>query len=150
MPPETQSTRGPLLTAISAIGSVLAAGSCCLPVGTFLAAAGFASIGAMLEQSWIYLMPLSIALVAIGFWQAHRSKACGRRPGILNRVLLWGAATVVAGSLFAPYVIAGFDYGPRRAPRGQPALQTIDLGRLKEQFNASADQTRVLVLLSPT
>lgn len=145
MQPESQSSRGPLLTAVSAIGSVLAAGSCCLPLGPFLAAAGFAGLGSFLEGSWPYLMPLAIALVGFGFWQAHRAKACGQRPGILNRVLLWGSAAVVGASLFAPYVIAGFDFSGRTR-----LLDASSLGFLRDQFNAASGETRVLLLLSPT
>jgi hypothetical protein len=44
-------------------------------------------------------------------------------------------------------------YGTRQVPSGQPALTTIDppaLAAFREEFNSTADRTRVIVLLSPT
>ena len=36
------------------------------------------------------------------------------------------------------------------APAGQPPLARMDLAKLKGDFNRAADQTRIIVLLSPT
>jgi hypothetical protein len=35
-------------------------------------------------------------------------------------------------------------------PSGQPALAAMDLAALRADFNRAADQTRLIVLLSPT
>lgn len=46
-----------------------------------------------------------------------------------------------------------YRYAPRHAPRGQPALTYLSagsLGDLRAAFNAASDQTRLVLLLSPT
>ncbi|MBU6402511.1 MAG: hypothetical protein KGS61_19495 [Verrucomicrobia bacterium] len=72
-----------------------------------------------------------------------------RRPSP-NRRWFW--------PLLAAVVMAGVAYqfssaGPGTTPAGQPALLSLgpdNLQVFKERFNAESDQTRVLVLLSPT
>lgn len=44
-------------------------------------------------------------------------------------------------------------YGGHQAPPGQPRLQSLtdqNVAELKAEFNAAKDETRVLLLLSPT
>ena len=96
----------PLYSALGAIGSVLAATSCCLPIGTFWLAAGTAGASAVLSRLRPYLMVLSVALIVFGFWQARRAKKCSRKPSILNAVLLWSAAVLVFVSIAFPQVLA--------------------------------------------
>ncbi len=54
-------------------------------------------------------------------------------------------------------ILLGYEWSDarrvRHTPTQQPPLVTLDqqnLGRLRDQVNANADQARVLVLLSPT
>ncbi len=96
----------PVYSALGAIGSVLAASSCCLPIGTFWLAASAAGASAILSRLRPYLMILSVALIAFGFWQARRAKQCSRKPRILNLVLLWTAALFVFVSIAFPQVLA--------------------------------------------
>ena len=59
------------------------------------------------------------------------------------------AVLFVAGGVAFAYI----HYAPRRTPVGQPPLLFLaegDLQPLEEAFNAHADSTRVLVMLSPT
>jgi len=49
--------------------------------------------------------------------------------------------------------VAWYRFAPGEAPAGQPALVTIDaaaLEGLREDFNRHANETRLIVLLSPT
>lgn len=94
------------MASIAAIGSVLAASSCCLPLLPFLFAAGAAGSSAFLDALRPYLLALSVALVAYGFYQARRAKQCNCRPSILTSVLLWTSAAFVAVSIFFPQVLA--------------------------------------------
>jgi hypothetical protein len=58
------------------------------------------------------------------------------------------AALVIAG-LFGAYYV----YAPRHTPEGQPPLATIqpvNFADFQKLFNEAGDQTRMLVLLSPT
>jgi hypothetical protein len=49
--------------------------------------------------------------------------------------------------------VAWYRFAPGEAPAGQPPLVTIDaetLAGLKADFNRHGDETRLIVLLSPT
>ncbi len=62
------------------------------------------------------------------------------------RVAATIALLVVGGFLY-------YRYAPRHVPRGQQTLTYLsagDLGVLRADFNAAADRTRLLLLLSPT
>ena len=64
----------------------------------------------------------------------------------LATTLLLIAATAGSGFLWVKYA-------PRRTPPGQPSLTRLDaatLPALRDAFNADADKTRIIVLLSPT
>jgi hypothetical protein len=55
--------------------------------------------------------------------------------------------------LVSAAVIAWYRFAPGEAPAGQPPLVTIDaaaLEGLRTDFNRHANETRVIVLLSPT
>ena len=70
-----------------------------------------------------------------------------KRP--LRRIALAMAAIALVGAA----TIAWVKLAPRPTPAGQPPLASLDeksFGRLLEAFNASADRTRVLAILSPT
>lgn len=86
------------LVNIAAIGSVLAASSCCLPVLPFVMAAGFAGGSAFLSAARTYLLGASILLIAFGFYQAWREKKCERRPSRISAVVLW-VSTLFRGDL---------------------------------------------------
>jgi hypothetical protein len=50
-------------------------------------------------------------------------------------------------------VLMRLTYGPRKVPAGQPPLATLStssLETLRTDFNRDRNQTRILVLLSPT
>ena len=90
----------------AAIGSVLAASSCCLPIFPFVFAAGIAGSSAFLTALRPYLLVLSIVLVAYGFYQASRAKRCRSGPSVASSVLLWSSAFFVVVSIFFPQVLA--------------------------------------------
>ena len=94
------------LASIGAIGSVLAASSCCLPILPFLFAAGFAGSSAFLSAARPYLLGASMLFVGYGFYQAWHAKKCRRRPSAIASVLLWVAAVFVVISIFFPQVMA--------------------------------------------
>ncbi len=58
-----------------------------------------------------------------------------------------GLVVLVAAAL------AWYRFAPGEAPPGQPSLVTIDataVEELRAEFNRNANETRVIVLLSPT
>ena len=102
-PPAGSST---LFASLAAIGGVLAASSCCLPVLPFMLAAGLAGGSAFLSASRPYLLAGSILCIAYGFYQTRRAKKCNRRPSILSSTLLWTSAALVFVSIFFPQFMA--------------------------------------------
>jgi hypothetical protein len=94
------------VASLAAIGSVLAASSCCLPILPFVFAAGVAGSSALLTALRPYLLALSVVLIAYGFYQARRAKQCRSRPSVLTSVLLWSSALFVVVSIFFPQVLA--------------------------------------------
>ena len=94
------------MSALGAIGSILAASSCCLPLGTLWLAAGAAGASALLAELRPYLIALSIGLIVFGFWQARRARKCNQKRSIWSLVLLWSAAVFVFIALVFPQVFA--------------------------------------------
>jgi len=95
-----------VLVSFAAIGSVLAASSCCLPVLPFALAAGFAGVSAFLSAARPYLLGASILLIAWGFYQASRAKQCDRRPSVISSTVLWVSTAFVFVSIFFPQIMA--------------------------------------------
>ena len=101
-----QSEASTTFASLAAIGSVLAASSCCLPVLPFMMAAGLAGGAAFLAAARPYLLAASIFLIGFGFYQRWRAKKCQRRPSVIGSVLLWGSTVFVVVSIFFPQVMA--------------------------------------------
>jgi hypothetical protein len=146
----------PGLTSAAAIGGVIAASSCCLPVLPFIAAAGLAGGSAFLNTARPYLLGASVLLIVFAFWQAARAKRCNQGRSALGTVVLWIATAFVAASILFPQKMANAAVdllAGRRdaAPLRQPALQHInDVAAVRAAFNAAKDHVRVLLFLSPT
>jgi hypothetical protein len=143
--------RSPLAASLAALSTLAAAITCCLPVGTMLVAAGAAGASAVLDRLRPWLMGLSVAAVAFGFWQMRRAKQCRRNPGIVSRVLLWTSAVMLIAFLAFPQATAGFfaDLTLGAGRRGSSPVARFDLGEFQRAFDDAADRTRVVVLLSP-
>jgi len=92
---------------LGAILTSLATLSCCLPIG-FAAALGAGAASAFFTTLRPWLLGLSVALLALGFWQQHRAKQCSVRGRWLSRALLWAAVAVVAAMILFPQEIAAF------------------------------------------
>jgi hypothetical protein len=107
---EKPPSRGALVAALSAVGSVLAAATCCLPVLPFVLAAGTAGSATFLS-SFIgalrpYLLGVSVLFILLGFYQSRRASRCNCRPSILSQVVLWVSALIVAVSILIPQAFA--------------------------------------------
>ena len=94
-------------SAIAALGSLVAASSCCLPLGILLSAAGAAGAARILAPFRPWLLALSVLLLAVGFVRAYKRKDCTLRRDRLSRILLWAVAVVVFVMLLFPQMIAG-------------------------------------------
>jgi hypothetical protein len=94
------------VASLAALGSVLVASSCCLPLLPFLFAAGAAGTSAFVAQFRPYLLVVSVLLIAFGFYKSWRAKQCNCKPSKINTFLLWFSAIVVFVFIFFPQVIA--------------------------------------------
>jgi hypothetical protein len=108
---DTQASNRPgssstVVASLVALGSVIAASSCCLPVLPFLFAAGAAGTSAFVAQLRPYLLVLSVLLIAFGFYKSWRAKQCNCKPSRISTFLLWFSAFVVFIFIFFPQVIA--------------------------------------------
>lgn len=90
--------------AVGAVLSVLAAVSCCLPLGTLLGAAGTAGAAGLFAGARDWLMPLSVILLVVAFVQTYRTP-CARRSRVAM-VVLWSCATFVAAMFVFPQYVA--------------------------------------------
>src|SRR6202140_542849 len=88
-------SRRTLLSSLAALGSVLAASSCCLPVLPLLFAAGAATVSAILARFRPYLLAASVVFIAFGFYQAWRARQCRTKSRMLSLILLWFSAAVM-------------------------------------------------------
>ena len=100
--------RGTVLAPLSAIFSAIVAASCCLPLGTFAIAAGFAGAGAFMDSARPYFLGLSLLLLGFGFWQTYGSRSCAVRRSRAAVFTIWFAAGLVLILLLFPQAIAGF------------------------------------------
>ena len=103
-------SKGTFAAALSAVGSVLAAASCCLPVLPFVLAAGTAGSATFLS-SFIgalrpYLLGLSVVFIAFGFYQSKRAVQCNCKPSVLSQIVLWISALIVIVSILLPQAFA--------------------------------------------
>ncbi len=108
-PKENASRSGRTISAsLAALGSVVLASSCCLPLAPFLLAAGTAGSSAFFVKLRPFLLAGSVLFVAFGFYQRWRAKQCQCRPNLLSTILLWMSAVVVLASILFPQAIANF------------------------------------------
>ena len=109
---ESSSGAGTVAASLAAIGSVLAASSCCLPLFPFMMAAGLAGSSAFLTEARPFLLVGSILFIAFGFYQARRARKCNRRTSTVAWVLLCVSAGFVLISILFPQIIANAIAGP--------------------------------------
>jgi hypothetical protein len=97
---------GTLVASLAALGSVIVASSCCLPLLPFALAAGAAGTSALFAQLRPYMLVLSVLFIAFGFYKSWRAKQCNCKPSWISAFLLWFSAIVVFAFIFFPQVIA--------------------------------------------
>jgi len=101
-------SRSTVVASLAALGSVIVASSCCLPLLPFLFAAGAAGTSAFVGKLRPYLLVASVLLIAFAFYKSWRAEQCNCKPSRISTVLLWFSAIVVFLFIFFPQVIANF------------------------------------------
>lgn len=97
---------GTLVASLAALGSVIVASSCCIPLLPFLFAAGTAGASGFFVQLRPYLLAVSVLCIGFGFYKSWRAKQCNCKPSWISTFLLWFSAIVVFAFIFFPQVIA--------------------------------------------
>jgi hypothetical protein len=142
--------KGAVLSTLASLASLVAALSCCLPLGILLMAAGSAGAAIFSQALRPWLLGLSVGCLMVAFVQTYVLGRCefGRRR--LRTFLLWFSALVVGATLLAPRFTATLLAG--RLPDFTTAgvLRTFDEADFLREFQAASGQTRLVVLLSPT
>jgi hypothetical protein len=95
-----------IIASLAALGSVVLASSCCLPLLPFLFAAGAAGTSAFFLKVRPFLLAASVLLIAFGFYQRWRAKQCNCHPNLASTLLLWLSAIIVLVFILFPQALA--------------------------------------------
>src|SRR5713101_4391664 len=99
-------SKSTIIASLAALGSVILASSCCLPLLPFLFAAGAAGSSAFFVRVRPFLLAASVLLIALGFYQSWRARQCQCKPNLVSTILLWCSAIVVLVFILFPQAIA--------------------------------------------
>jgi hypothetical protein len=141
--------KGAVLSAAASLVSLLAALSCCLPLGTMLLAAGSAGASVLSEALRPWLLWFSVACIVVAFVQTYFRGRCDFRHRRLRTLLLWVSATLVGATLIAPNFTARILAGLPVLPAAGELRPFTPPAFLRE-FDAASSGTRLVLLLSPT
>jgi hypothetical protein len=142
--------KGAVLSTLASLASLIAALSCCLPLGVLLMAAGSAGAAIFSQTLRPWLLGLSVGCLILAFTQTYLFGRCEFRRRRLRTFLLWFSGVAVAATLLAPQFTATLLAG--RLPGASPAaaLRTFDEAGFLREFQTASHATRLVVLLSPT
>lgn len=113
-------------------------------------AAGSAGASLFSEKLRPWLLALSVAALVFAFVQTYFRGRCEFRRRRLRTCLLWFSATIVIGMVAAPGYFSSLLAGHNPLSKGPGELHEFDRAEFTRQFDAAIDETRVVVLLSPT
>jgi len=95
-----------ILASLAALGSVVLASTCCLPMFPFIFAAGAAGSSAFFAKARPFLLAASILSIGFAFYQRWRAKQCHCKPTLFSTIVLWFSVVVVLTFFLFPQVIA--------------------------------------------
>ena len=95
-----------ILASLAALGSVVLASSCCLPMFPFIFAAGAAGSSAFFARARPFLLAASVLSIGFAFYQRWRAKQCQCKPSLLSSIVLWCSVVTVLTFFLFPQVIA--------------------------------------------
>src|SRR6266849_10905382 len=91
---------------LAALGSVVLASTCCLPMFPLIFAAGAAGSSAFFAKARPFLLAASILSIGFAFYQRWRAKQCQCKPSLLSTIVLWFSVVTVLTFFLFPQVIA--------------------------------------------
>ncbi len=95
-----------IVASLAALGSVVLASSCCLPMFPFIFAAGAAGSSAFFVKARPFLLAASVLSIGFAFYQRRQAKQCQCKPSLLSTIILWFSVVVVLTFFLFPQVIA--------------------------------------------
>ena len=146
----TDNSKPGILPALASLGSLVAALSCCLPLGTMLLAAGSATASLLSERLRPWLLAFSVASVMFAFVQTYYLRRCDFRQRRARTALLWFTGTIVFSMLVFPRFTSTLMAGHLPSFTASSQLRDFDDREFVSEFNAAADRKRIVLLLSPT
>jgi len=144
------SRTGAAVSSLASLASLVAALSCCLPMGTMVMAAGAAGASLAAERLRPFLLGISVACVVAAFVQTYFRRRCEFRQRRVRTVLLWWSVLVVGATLFAPRLTSSLLAGRLPSFTASDKLYPFEQREFVREFEAASGITRVVVLLSPT
>src|SRR6266567_504784 len=105
------SGRGAVISTFASLASLVAALSCCLPLGALLLSAGSAGASLFSEKMRPWLLALSLAALVLAFVQTYFRGRCEFRHRRLRTCLLWFSATIVLSMLVVPRYVSSLMAG---------------------------------------
>src|SRR5580765_6550277 len=142
--------KGAIFSTMASLASLVAALSCCLPLGVLLMAAGSAGAAIFSQALRPWLLGFSVVCLVLAFVQTYLFGRCEFRRRRLRTFLLWFSAVSVAATLLAPQFTATLLAGRIPGVSSTGTLRTYDDTDFLREFQAASRQTRLVVLLSPT
>jgi hypothetical protein len=95
-----------IIASFAALGSVVLASTCCLPMFPFIFAAGAAGSSAFFTKARPFLLAASLLSIGFAFYQRRRAKRCHCKPSVVSTFVLWFSTVVVLTFFLFPQVIA--------------------------------------------
>jgi hypothetical protein len=95
-----------ILASLAALGSVVLASTCCLPMFPFIFAAGAAGSSAFFAKARPFLLAASLLSIGFAFYQRWRAKQCQCKPSLFSTIVLWFSVVTVLTFFLFPQVIA--------------------------------------------
>ncbi|HEY6247329.1 MAG TPA: hypothetical protein VIX17_25490 [Pyrinomonadaceae bacterium] len=95
-----------ILASLAALGTVVLASTCCLPMFPFIFAAGAAGSSAFFAKARPFLLAASVLSIGFAFYQRRRAIQCQCKPNLLSTIVLWFSVIVVLMFFLFPQVIA--------------------------------------------
>jgi hypothetical protein len=149
-PKLSKSGKSGIFATVASLASLIAALSCCLPLGTLLMSAGAAGASLASESLRPVLLWLSAGCLGLAFVQTYFRSRCDFRYRRLRTLLLWFSAVVVVATVAAPRFTATLLAGQLPKFTTASELHPFSQDNFVREFDSAAGETRWVVLLSPT
>jgi len=139
-----------VISTVASMASLIAALSCCLPLGTLMFSAGSATASLLSEKLHPWLLGISVISLIFAFVQTYFLRRCAFRHRRARTALLWFSATMIFSMLVFPQFTSTLLAGRLPTFNSSGTFRDFEERTFVAEFNAASSQTRLVLLLSPT